>query len=99
YAHHATHTIDIYTLSLHDALPILSLIEKLVNNLKADISTSNLLRAYILRNLKMFEIFLKNKPANANDGSYSCTEDGITDYSFIRSEEHTSELQSRFDIV
>src|SRR5699024_12835946 len=67
---HDTHTTELYTLSLHDALPIL--ISRV----------SELIGWAILRNTPSAVRF-----------------EGIATKRPLRSEEHTSELQSRFDLV
>src|SRR5207249_12333932 len=67
-----TATTEIYTLSLHDALPILKLAEK--NCRVKLISVTKVRRSHSV-----------------------CAQGGIN--VALRSEEHTSELQSRFDLV
>src|SRR5207249_7032344 len=68
-------TTDIYTLSLHDALPIslLSVSLHLVSS-----------------GLKVCGVWLSCSKARESNAEFRTTE---------RSEEHTSELQSRFDLV
>src|SRR5699024_12332968 len=68
-----TATTEIYTLSLHDALPI-----------------SQGAPAALINGLSILESFSIKQPSL-----------GVTEISEIvgRSEEHTSELQSRFDLV
>src|SRR5699024_12760330 len=70
----------IYTLSLHDALPIY-LISFLSNSLAFTILKKSRKRSYMIFSLIFFRI------------SYDCLSNSS------RSEEHTSELQSRFDLV
>src|SRR5438067_10330021 len=67
-----TATTETYTLSLHDALPIL------IGQAKAGITEAR---------QKLIEWGIVNKTENWNTIPHS------------RSEEHTSELQSRFDLV
>src|SRR3712207_4464959 len=77
-----TATTEIYTLSLHDALPILTLSELLKSKLfKIDL--------HKLISLKVF-----NKYANLDIKSIPPLK-----LSILRSEEHTSELQSRQYLV
>src|SRR5438067_9085500 len=59
-------TADIYTLSLHDALPISNLVERCLEMVLENVSHGH-----------QFDVFIAVQ----------------------RSEEHTSELQSRFDLV
>src|SRR5699024_12341432 len=71
---HAPATTEIYTLSLHDALPIS---KRLIPSI---ISTAKRFLSPIIFTLTLFAFAIFNSR-------------------FIRSEEHTSELQSRFDLV
>src|SRR5699024_12685329 len=72
-----TASSEIYTLSLHDALPIL---RELIN--------ASLLDAALYSDSNNFNSFI--------EASYSLL---VSEYDIARSEEHTSELQSRFDLV
>src|SRR5699024_12677788 len=76
----STSTTVIYTLSLHDALPI-CLISKCLSMLRG---LSTFLMSYIL-----LSIIIRSSAVTSN----------ISNEINIRSEEHTSELQSRFDLV
>src|SRR5690625_7828414 len=69
-----TATTEIYTLSLHDALPI-SLFSRKQQPVRLDRKTLGMLFVYSLLGMTMVQ------------------------YSFMRSEEHTSELQSRGHLV
>src|SRR5207249_12246047 len=95
-------TPHIYTLSLHDALPIYTLIKRLYN------LSSTMLDESI-------EALLTRDPRLANDALHreddadmmywllirlllsAQADDSLLEQ--LRSEEHTSELQSRFDLV
>src|SRR5699024_12770842 len=70
-----TATAKIYSLSLHDALPILAVIAYNVTISKSE-----------------------NAPWRTSDGSVELNATAVPSES-PRSEEHTSELQSRFDLV
>src|SRR5437868_12014069 len=76
-------TTDIYTLSLHDALPILPHISfELASNQG---SSSTPLSKLMCKRLRSVE--------------YGFSALASTEILYMRSEEHTSELQSRFDLV
>src|SRR5699024_11495667 len=80
-----TSTTDIYTLSLHDALPIY---HKIIGGIKMRFTdyTINIINYLGDRNQRLspYVLILLN-------------EQNV--YYVVRSEEHTSELQSRFDLV
>src|SRR5699024_12108944 len=92
---HLTHppSTHLHTLSLHDALPILALI-----NIFGDVDAVEH-RAFKLLDIRIFSAngvdqivqILENQPVS--------TDDLANFINFARSEEHTSELQSRFDLV
>src|SRR5207249_10711635 len=79
-------TTDIYTLSLHDALPI---------SIKAE--------AHIWPPNSEAEAYKLGNKAAARQGFYFYRNDRLIQAGgwngVVRSEEHTSELQSRFDLV
>src|SRR5438132_10842292 len=76
---------DIYTLSLHDALPIYYLIvNATLKNTGDDFTASRL--DWAIRNIDGFLIDVADCPIKAARSE-------------IRSEEHTSELQSHSDLV
>src|SRR5699024_11841722 len=80
----ATSTSEIYTLSLHDALPILIRYTIMIE--RRDDSMS------------IYPIILsQGEFINKEDLTYPFEERGLQ--MDTRSEEHTSELQSRFDLV
>src|SRR5690606_41478008 len=79
-------TIDIYSLSLHDALPILS-----------SASNSMSLRIYPLANRRLILNRIPSISFSSQGTSLSMTKPGLRKSS--RSEEHTSELQSRENLV
>src|SRR5699024_11519055 len=94
----------LYILSLHDALPIFQLIESdncdaVMEQVKKDTVSSHIAlpvggdQRYVDMNLK----------ERINHFNENLSEDQLVesnyDKLFERSEEHTSELQSRFDIV
>src|SRR5699024_12485347 len=88
--HSPTHTLN-YTLSLHDALPIL--IGKTTTTLEElnDFKEENIKLKQLNSDLEQ-ELACKKKVIEKyTHNSYAATG--------IRSEEHTSELQSRFDLV
>src|SRR5699024_12715539 len=82
-----TTTTYIYTLSLHDALPIL-------NNLISDIET--VLRFKIKNYFLNYYLIVSEKIGKEKAGENWAE---YLEYGTMRSEEHTSELQSRFDLV
>src|SRR5699024_12676472 len=89
-------TSDIYTLSLHDALPISiawsapSIITRITNIQKAVLKPSIILTKADMRRPKAINFF----------GLALSASELITPLLIpYRSEEHTSELQSRFDLV
>src|SRR3712207_7490742 len=80
-----TATTEIYTLSLHDALPILLLI---------------ILEESILRMLVSPAVVWVRLPASAQPASTTISNSKLFKTSMLlRSEEHTSELQSRQYLV
>src|SRR5690606_40867004 len=91
---HAPAPTEIYTLSLHDALPICSLVSM------ADFVESGEKQAYLLDAMR------RHLPDHHRPGSYADLE--VVHYrpdaskpaaALPRSEEHTSELQSRENLV
>src|SRR5438105_15514128 len=77
-----TATTEIYTLSLHDALPIFTLSASFVDDLGAD----SLDRVELVMALEeAFDLEIPDEEAEK--------------IRTVRSEEHTSELQSRVDLV
>src|SRR5204863_10176349 len=97
-------TSYIYTLSLHDALPILYLcsIDKINNDTYDDIISLNIdekliLLEYVNLTYNQFKLIIKYiKSAQLN---FKKRYHKLTFSNLIRSEEHTSELQSRRDLV
>src|SRR5207249_10306798 len=87
-----------YTLSLHDALPILTSFTSPCNNFDGvalEIHTSNLVGARFGKAQNFGR--LKGQTGRLPQiGQNRCNAAGCTIH---RSEEHTSELQSRFDLV
>src|SRR5437868_7983599 len=86
-----TATTEIYTLSLHDALPIF------LRNRFADY--------WLLENMsigkQIFEMANKYDAKRDIIKAYDNKYNVVSNHNFLveRSEEHTSELQSRFDLV
>src|SRR5205809_4029529 len=80
-----SHSIQPYTLSLHDALPISRL--EITIGLHHPLQQSRIVIAYFAH--EIIEIGI----ANAAGGI------GYADFDNLRSEEHTSELQSRLHLV
>src|SRR5205085_3546125 len=96
-----TSTSDIYTLSLHDALPILKLYKQA--GIKVYVG-GTLFEAFIVRN--KFDDYLRYiddigmDSAEVSDGSIEIEHDKKCEYiNTLRSEEHTSELQSQSNLV
>src|SRR5207249_10560059 len=96
---HATTTTETYTLSLHDALPIwihtelaakIGKLQDLILNYDPVLLMHR--AAYIL-----LPLFMKYSSENEYSNEESLALPGV-EY-LQRSEEHTSELQSRFDLV
>src|SRR5207249_10399062 len=90
----------IYTLSLHDALPILfrtDILKKIMCEAlyEARRSASMLIFAYVIM-LDHYHIITDGKREPSDTLRYL---NGISAKRILRSEEHTSELQSRFDLV
>src|SRR5690606_39601643 len=88
-----TATTDIYTLSLHDALPIFFLQREKVSGWSKDPISSSvlLLILYIFISLPLVEW-----PGSVIRNNLSQFVKAVV---FFRSEEHTSELQSRENLV
>src|SRR5699024_12737174 len=92
---------SIYTLSLHDALPIFYLVwqttwQRLTAAKSTKVGISAVVIGFIISGIVgLLAIFI-------GIAAYQMFEDGTapdTIYTSFRSEEHTSELQSRFDLV
>ena len=118
-----TATTEIYTLSLHDALPILSILftvydrhknlkqEKKILTLEQDMLRSqmnphflfnslNSIKLYIINNEKENAVYYLNKFAKLIRKILAASsEKEIPLSDELRSEEHTSELQSRRNLV
>src|SRR5206468_11234709 len=89
-------TTKIYNLSLHDALPILSCLDSQISHL-VEVAQRNSQDHYVLNvnnDWLDYRLYLEQKEFEKQDGS----SDILNKY-LIRSEEHTSELQSRSDLV
>src|SRR5436309_5923205 len=89
FLYHETATTEIYTLSLHDALPISK-----VRGKKQSTGTRIKEEAKVILNARMGRAVLGI--ADPNELRKVCYEDGRAR---LRSEEHTSELQSRENLV
>src|SRR5699024_12185648 len=99
-------TTQTYTLSLHDALPISvkdrsARLRRLINQ-----SRSGMYRIHDIRTISTFLIayaqFLDNRHSlflNHDIVEHHSAAPHTSTGSQLRSEEHTSELQSRFDLV
>src|SRR5699024_12817420 len=99
-----TLNIDRYTLSLHDALPILSDIDSLVYiQEKTGIKIGELLFAGILiaalGAVMDVAMSIASTIQEIHDKNPALTRKELSRSGIHRSEEHTSELQSRFDLV
>src|SRR2546421_11919333 len=77
-----TATTEIYTLSLHDALPIFEILSEHIH----DQRFIRLMRALL-------------DAGYMEDWRWNQTLSGVPQGGIVRSEEHTSELQSRSDLV
>src|SRR5699024_12884786 len=85
-------TFEFYTLSLHDALPIyiVAQFKKL---------TVKMIVAFIVKQSGSFEFALQERKRVVSTMQRLFGIGNIASQEFMRSEEHTSELQSRFDLV
>src|SRR5207247_10548381 len=97
---HATSSPEIYTLSLHDALPISDRITRrfsiCANNWSSSTIASRFIRSFKnrLRNPHQpLSAPIRSRRSRRRSRTRSCS------VSESRSEEHTSELQSRVDLV
>src|SRR5699024_11867655 len=85
---HAPASSDIYTLSLHDALPICPILTFALTNQRTDAGrVDNFAEKFAAENTDAVYLTFGGCALNKR---HRC---------FRRSEEHTSELQSRFDLV
>src|SRR5439155_22639549 len=91
-------TTEIYTLSLHDALPI-SLYQQSVEELAGLLDNTEGIqrKGLILSFLTRFKQICNHPSQWLSDGAWSEADSGKSDCK--RSEEHTSELQSRGHLV
>src|SRR5699024_12633106 len=87
-------TSAIYTLSLHDALPIFTCSNRLPFKVKCIPTLARLFPA--LANLTVSYDAQMYQPLPQLLSAFTST---LTTLKLYRSEEHTSELQSRFDLV
>src|SRR5690606_42029903 len=97
--------IDLYTLSLHDALPILKFIQSILKEVKSMEKLHNALRRF--RGLP----WMTNRPLlTISHPFWVIVQKEVSDhlrswrfnvllFLILRSEEHTSELQSRENLV
>src|SRR5205807_10231466 len=92
----ATATTDLYTLSLHDALPILTDHESLARTIQAAAFTCRL-RPFLQAVHQICFGSPKCRSKTENDCRSYRYENSESEYS--RSEEHTSELQSPCNLV
>src|SRR5207249_11511127 len=88
----ATPPTDIYTLSLHDALPICMKYFERINVMFLYRSMSSPYHHHHPFRMNSFSVSI-------HSFYYISIGALLNIYTFIRSEEHTSELQSRFDLV
>src|SRR5699024_11984293 len=99
----STSTFHIYTISLHDALPISNYNIKLSKKYSPEYLTLDIICFLNQEDIKgSFKIvnsnYINEKITETKKG-YSKEKLKLINYLTKRSEEHTSELQSRFDIV
>src|SRR5207249_5109936 len=95
-------TATTYTLSLHDALPIFltDVYHLAATSLKMHVPAIGIGRAGVLQSSTLSDLKKKALFASLHgDDYYLETEESAVTPAFLRSEEHTSELQSRFDLV
>src|SRR5699024_12430297 len=90
---HTTATSVFYTLSLHDALPIFVLVELLLDGFDA----------LVIEERVLVDAFSGHRVEPGGTGHVRITVgepiEMVQEHLNGRSEEHTSELQSRFDLV
>src|SRR5690606_41165223 len=97
---------ETYPLSLHDALPILEVVADLAERYSFDelrvAHTQNLVLPHV-RKADLYAIWQVLREAGLADANLDLVTDIIAcpglDYCTLRSEEHTSELQSRENLV
>src|SRR5699024_12679561 len=99
YFYHDSHTTYIYTLSLHDALPIsdledLDTIKHVFNEHKPEIVINLAAQAGVRYSLENPHAYIDSNIVGFTNVLEACRH-----FKVERSEEHTSELQSRFDLV
>src|SRR5699024_11715350 len=92
---HPSATTEIYTLSLHDALPIFS---RMTISLTSDDQTFEQIKKQLNRSVEVIKVIdFTDIAIHMKELMFikvnNCSEEDL------RSEEHTSELQSRFDLV
>src|SRR5206468_12190332 len=97
-------TPDLSTLSLHDALPISGFLKEMLQSVDPSIARgqdATMLRAILDRTAERLGHKLTNQPEIEADlrGLLGRVYLEIGDFDRARSEEHTSELQSRSDLV
>src|SRR5207249_12123552 len=91
---------EIYTLSLHDALPISD--ERYGTSIRVKVNVAEVLRAELARpswRRDGIVIGAATDPYQPAEGRYRLTRSCLETLHDARSEEHTAELQSRFDVV
>src|SRR5207253_9354436 len=98
---HASATTEVYTLSLHDALPILGLQQSLCRNARdaRKIMAKLSVRDVDVRGKRVLTRVDFNVPIKENGDQIEVTDDTRIREALARSEEHTSELQSRGHLV
>src|SRR5699024_12032298 len=94
-----THTSPppLHTLSLHDALPISTIDETFLDDTDSIVAQRVIGEHFPAGSATPIQIVVPE--ADAEAALQVVTSDPGVDSAFIRSEEHTSELQSRFDLV
>src|SRR5699024_12514924 len=94
-------TFYTHTLSLHDALPILDFYSKEPRDIRIQLFSFNTNKAYAAKCFlkggeRWQKVLLTPQDFKSDDGKPLTL---FSDTQITRSEEHTSELQSRFDLV
>src|SRR5205085_11339902 len=89
-----THT---YTLSLHDALPIYRIPPRHDRAQRKTVGGGELLSVHRVREQHIAERFFQRQTAGKTNPAGRSRR--IRDLAFVRSEEHTSELQSQSNLV
>src|SRR5690606_41725724 len=94
---HDTQSTKIYPLSLHDALPILKLSKRKKNTFKPVQTASPVTKDH--KKKLLYKADTGESVIFSNGNAWYINQVGNTEHYKARSEEHTSELQSRENLV